>query len=71
MFVYSFNNVLRILFAKNELSSLVPLYTYLYLNKPISDKVPCGVNPELASWLISLVSSFSGHGEQRQTKLSM
>lgn len=38
LFVHSFNNVLRILFAKNELSLLVPLYTYLYLNKTISDK---------------------------------
>lgn len=38
MFVHSFNNVLRILFAINELPLLVPLYTYLYLNKTISDK---------------------------------
>lgn len=40
LFVHSFNNVLRILFAINELSLLVPLYTYLYLNKTISDKEP-------------------------------
>lgn len=43
---YSFNNVLRILFAKNERSLLVPLYTYLYLNKTISDKEVAGVNLE-------------------------
>lgn len=46
LFVHYFNNVLRILFAKKELSLLVPLYTYLYLNKTISDKELAGVNPE-------------------------
>lgn len=50
LFVHSFNNVLRILFAKNELPLLVPLYTYLYLNKTISDKELAGVNPELSAW---------------------
>lgn len=46
LFIHSFNNVLRILFAKNELSLLVPLYTYLYLNKTISDKELACVNPK-------------------------
>lgn len=44
LFVHSFNNVLRILFAINELPLLVPLYTYLYLNKTISDKELPGVH---------------------------
>lgn len=46
LFVHSFNNVLRILFAKNELLLLDPLYTYLYLNKTISDKPLPVINPE-------------------------
>lgn len=50
LFVHSFNNVLRILFAKNELPLLVPLYTYLYLNKTISDKQVAGVNLEFSAW---------------------
>lgn len=50
LFVHCFNNVLRILFAKNELSLLVPLYTYLYLNKTISDKELSVVNPEISAW---------------------
>lgn len=42
-----FNNVLRILFAKNELLLLVTLYTYLYLNKTISDKDQRGLSTVL------------------------
>lgn len=47
LFVHSFNNVLRILFAINELPLLVPLYTYLYLNKTISDKGWCALEADI------------------------
>lgn len=46
-FILFFNYVLRILFAKNELLLLVTLYTYLYLNKTISDKDQRGLSTVL------------------------
>lgn len=57
-----FNNVLRILFAKNELLLLVTLYTYLYLNKTISDKDQRGLSTVLYVGTVRRCSVCACHG---------